>query len=116
MEGTTKELLKVLVKRSEELNTKVDKLAKEHFEMSLKFSSYINSQDKENIYFKSILEGNQKTNQKGLVERVNINESDIVDIKTDRKITAGKIGVAGLIFTAIGGVILKLLGVIKIIL
>lgn len=113
MENTNKELLKLLLDRTNDVNLKVDKLAKDHFEMSLKFSTYINTQDKENTYFKALLEGNDRTHQKGIVERVEVAENDIAVIKIDKKVTAGKIGVAGLIFTAVGTIILKLLGVVK---
>ena len=116
MENTNKELLKTLLSRTNDVNKKVDELSRNHFEMSLKFSNYINAQDKENTYFKALLEGNDKTHQKGIVERVEVTESDIAVIKIDRKVTAGKIGIAGLIFTAVGTIILKLLGVVKFIL
>lgn len=111
--STNKELLTLLVSQTKDLNVKVDKLAKDHFTMSLKFSDYINSQDKENIYFKNILEGNKNTNTKGVAEQVHNNSQDINLLKIDKKVTAGKIGVAGLIFTVIGGILLKVLGVIK---
>jgi hypothetical protein len=62
------------------------------------------------------LESDPHTNQKGLVEQVEINTVDIRDIKEDKKITAGKITVAGVIFGAIGTILLKVFGLIKLVL
>ena len=67
-------------------------------------------------YIKSILENNDKTGQLGVVQQQVVNTKDISVLKTDKKITAGKVGVAGLIFGTVGAILLKLLGVIKFVL
>ena len=67
-------------------------------------------------YIKGILENNDKTGQLGIVQQQALNTKDIEVLKTDKKITAGKVGVAGLIFGTVGAILLKLLGVIKFVL
>ena len=62
------------------------------------------------------LESDKSTGHIGIAEQTQINTRDIHEIKTDKKITAGKIGVAGLILGAIGTVLLKILGIIKLVL
>jgi len=72
----------------------------------------------------SYIESDAKTGRKGMYEQqeVNMNKIDtnkeeigeIRDgIKTDKKVMTGKVGVVTLIFSAIGWVILKLLGLVK---
>ena len=111
--NTTKELLTILVTQTSELNKKVDKLSEDYLNVTLKFSTYMNNQDKENTYFRGLFEGNSKTHQKGIVEDVQDIKEEVSILKVDKKVTTGKIVVAGGIFTVIGTVVLKLFGVIK---
>ncbi len=59
------------------------------------------------------LESDPATNQKGLVEQVSDNTHDINELRTHNKVTTGKIVVTGTILGIIGGIALKLLGLIK---
>lgn len=114
--NTTKELLSVLVTKITDLDKKVDSFAKVQFDMSLDISILKNQQVSDKKYFKGLLEGNDKTHQKGVVENLSDTMNDVSTLKTHQKVTAGKIGLAGFIFAAIGTVLLKVLGVIKVIL
>ena len=62
------------------------------------------------------IESDSKTGHVGIAEQTQLNTKDISVLKTDKKITAGKVGVAGLIFGTVGAILLKLLGVIKFVL
>ena len=111
--NTTKELLGVLISQGEEMNKKIDTLSQNYFDVTLQLSGVLNKQDKESSYIRGILEGNNKTHQKGLVEEVQDIKEEVLVLKVDKKVTTGKIVVAGGIFTVIGTVVLKLFGVIK---
>lgn len=111
--NTTDKLLGILISQGKAMDLKIDKLSESNFNLSLKVSNLLNKQEQEGIYFRGILEGNPNTHQKGLFEQVQDNVQDISTLKVDKKVTAGKIGVAGAIFTVIGTFVLKLMGVIK---
>lgn len=110
---TNKQTLDLILRNSNELK-------KEQFDFAAKVSAFMNKQNDFNSAqttfnneIKIHLESNPKTHQKGLVEQVHDNTEDINILKIDKKVTAGKISVAGLIFTAIGATVLKALGLIK---
>lgn len=100
---TTKELLETI--REEQRIA-----AKNQLNFAAEISTFMNEQKGLNSRILGYLESDSKTNQKGVVEQVEINKSDIEKIKTERKITAGKVGVVLAILTAIGGFLLKLIG------
>lgn len=66
-------------------------------------------------YIKSILEINPKTGQLGVVKQQAINTKEIAQLKTDKKIIIGKASFAGAFFAALGLIIMKLLGLIKLV-
>lgn len=68
-----------------------------------------NQQTLINSELKGYLESNNKTNQKGLVEQVDINKKDIDKIKTDKQIEKKVWGVSGAAIGTIAGWIAKLL-------
>jgi len=67
----------------------------------------------QNTYILGLLENNEKTGRKGIAEQTEINTKDILSLKEDKKITAGKIGISATILTVVGGILLRLLGYIK---
>ena len=58
-------------------------------------------------------ESDPTTKRKGLFEQQEINTRDISEMKTNERIRTGKISIISVIFGAIGAIILKLLGVLK---
>lgn len=87
--------------------------AQNQLDFAGKVSAFMNEQESTNQKLRSYLESDKSTNQKGIVEQVHDNTVAIEGFKTDKKVTAGKITMAGLIFTFIGGIVLKILGFIK---
>tara|TARA_R110000737_G_C14536487_1_gene478201 strand:+ start:441 stop:770 length:330 start_codon:yes stop_codon:yes gene_type:complete len=106
MEQTNKKVLSLILDR-------VNGLAKEQLNLASQMSASMNKQDAINVELRSYLESNSKTNQKGLVEQVYEIKEELSVLKTDKKINAGKIGIATAIFTVVGTLVLKLLGLIK---
>lgn len=51
------------------------------------------------------IESDPKTKRKGLFEQVSINTEDISDMKTDKKVLWGKVGVATFILGTLGGIL-----------
>ncbi len=66
-------------------------------------------------YIKGLLENNDKTGQNGIVKQVEINTRDIGNFKTDKKVIIGKATFAGAFFAALGVIIMKLLGLFKLV-
>mgnify|MGYP003625453355 FL=1 len=106
---TNKEMLLTMSIALEKLTESNKKIAKDQLQMSCSFSDYVNKTD---LKFKEVLgylESNSKTNQKGVVEQVQLNTSDIGDIKTGLKVNHAKktlIGVAlGAILTFLAKVL-----------
>lgn len=94
MPDTNKDLLKSILQQNKSL-------AEEQLNLAGKFSSFINQQSIINTQITGYLESNSKTNQRGLVEQVNINTKDIGEIKTDKKIEKAKRTIIGVIIGAI---------------
>ena len=100
-ELTNKELLEIILEQGK-------KNATEQFDFACKVSIFMNDQLAFNTEIKSYLENNTKTNQRGLVEQVKFNTSDIIEMKNEKKIQRAKDGF-------IGGIVASLLaGIIKI--
>lgn len=97
---TQKQLQEQYIKNQEEILRHIGNLTGE-------FSVMKNDIDRALSY----LENNDKTNQKGIVEQVEINANDIQEIKTDRKVTKGKIAMTIIIFTSIGTAVSWILGI-----
>jgi hypothetical protein len=103
---TNKEMLLTVSLALETLAESNKKIAKDQFQLSCDFSEHVNKTD---LRFKEVLgylESNSKTNQKGVVEQVQVNTVDITDIKTILSVNTAKktlIGVAiGSVLTFLG--------------
>lgn len=104
---TQKEALLLLGLKIDTLTESNKKIAKDQFQLSCDFSTYINKNDLRYSEILGYLESNEKTNQKGLVEQVKVNTNDINTIKVDRKIDKTKVGVIGGIVGTIAAFIAK---------
>ena len=60
--------------------------AQKQLQLAADFSAYINKTDLKFNEILSLLESNDKTKQKGVIEQVSLNTDDISKIKTDKKI------------------------------
>ena len=60
--------------------------AQKQLQLAADFSAYMNKTDLKFNEILSLLESNEKTKQKGVIEQQSINTGDIADIKTDIKI------------------------------
>ena len=60
--------------------------AQKQLQLAADFSSYMNKTDLKFNEILSLLESNDKTKQKGVIEQVSLNTDDISKIKTDKKI------------------------------
>ena len=60
--------------------------AQKQLQLAADFSAYMNKTDLKFNEILSLLESNDKTKQKGVIEQVSLNTDDISKIKTDKKI------------------------------
>ena len=60
--------------------------AQKQLQLAADFSTYMNKTDLKFNEILSLLESNDKTKQKGVIEQVSLNTDDISKIKTDKKI------------------------------
>ena len=60
--------------------------AQKQLQLAADFSNYMNKTDLKFNEILSLLESNDKTKQKGVIEQVSLNTDDISKIKTDKKI------------------------------
>lgn len=99
---TNTELLEIILEQSREH-------AKMHLDFASKVSIFMNKQDLFNAEIRGHLESNSRTNQKGLVEQVTENTSDIQDIKTEKKVEKAKQTLLGVIVGSVLAFLGKLL-------
>lgn len=85
---TNKELLQMVLNQ-----TKIN--AENQLTFAAQVSTFMNEQSLFNKEIKGLLESNEKTKQKGVIEQVSINTSDIQKIKTDRQIEKKLWGISG---------------------
>ena len=60
--------------------------AQKQLQLAADFSTYMNKTDLKFNEILNLLESNDKTKQKGVIEQVSLNTTDISKIKTDKKI------------------------------
>mgnify|MGYP003649045848 FL=1 len=75
-------------------------------------SDFKNEQHLFNQKVRSILNSDDKTNQKGLVEGLSDVSERVLDLEIKNKVTAGKITISLVIISAIGGAVWKLIGLL----
>jgi hypothetical protein len=86
-------------------------MAAMQFRLAADLSNFFNKQELFNQRISDILENDEKTNKKGLVEEVADISTRVDDIELKNKVTAGKIAVTATILTFIGGVVLKAINI-----
>ena len=75
-------------------------------------SDFKNEQYLFNQKVRGILNNDDKTNQKGLVEGLSDVSDRVLDLEVKNKVTAGKITISLVIVSAIGGAVWKLIGLL----
>lgn len=86
-------------------------MAEMQYRLAADLSNFFNKQELFNQRISDILENDEKTNKKGLVEEVTDISNRIDKIELKEKVTAGKIAVTVTILTFIGGVVLKAINI-----
>jgi hypothetical protein len=100
---TNKILLEEILKEQREL-------AVQQLQISSDFSNFMNKQNMFNQRISGLLESDSATNTKGAMEDLGDLKDRVLDLEVKNKITAGKVAISVLIFTAVGTFVLKLLG------
>jgi len=90
-----------------EIREEQKSMAEMQFRLAADLSNFFNKQELFNQRISDILENDEKTNKKGLVEEVADISTRVDDIEIKNKVTAGKIAVTATILTFIGGIVLK---------
>ena len=86
-------------------------MAEMQYRLAADLSNFFNKQELFNQRISDILENDEKTNKKGLVEEVTDISNRIDKIELKEKVTTGKIAVTVTILTFIGGVVLKAINI-----
>ena len=94
-----------------EIREEQKSMAEMQFRLAADLSNFFNKQELFNQRISDILENDEKTNKKGLVEEVADISARVDDIEIKNKVTAGKIAVTATILTFIGGVVLKAINI-----
>lgn len=94
-----------------EIREEQKSMAEMQFRLSADLSNFFNKQELFNQRISDILENDEKTNKKGLVQKVADISARVDDIEIKNKVTAGKIAVTATILTFIGGVVLKAINI-----
>ena len=90
----------------------LEQILDEQKRLSSEMSSAINNQNLFNQRITTILNSDDDTNQKGLVENLEDVRTRVLDLEVKNKVTAGKVAVSVIILSAIGSVIWKLIGIL----
>ena len=90
----------------------LEQILDEQKRLSSEMSSAINNQNLFNQRITAILNSDDETNQKGLVENLSDIRNRVLDLEVKNKVTAGKVAVSVIILSSIGSVIWKLIGVL----
>ena len=75
-------------------------------------SDFKNEQNLFNQKVKNVLNSDDETNQKGLVEGLSDVSDRVLDLEVKNKVTAGKVAISLVIVSAIGGAVWKIIGVL----
>jgi hypothetical protein len=90
----------------------LEQILDEQKRLSDEMSNAINNQNLFNQRITTILNSDDDTNQKGLVENLSDIRSRVLDLEVKNKVTAGKVAVSVIILSAIGSVIWRLISVL----
>jgi len=90
----------------------LEQILDEQKRLSSEMSSAINNQNLFNQRITTILNSDDDTNQKGLVENLSDIRSRVLDLEVKNKVTAGKVAISVIILSAIGSVIWRLISVL----
>ena len=90
----------------------LEQILDEQKRLSDEMSSAINNQNLFNQRITTILNSDDDTNQKGLVENLSDIRSRVLDLEVKNKVTAGKVAISVIILSAIGSVIWRLISVL----
>jgi hypothetical protein len=80
--------------------------------LSKEMTDAINHQNLFNQRITTILNSDNETHQKGLVEGLSDVKNRVLDLEVKNKVTAGKVAISVIILTAIGGAVWKLIGIL----
>jgi hypothetical protein len=75
-------------------------------------SDFKNEQNLFNQKVRTILNSDDETHQKGLVEGLSDVSDRVLDLEVKNKVTAGKVAISLVIVSAIGGAVWKIIGVL----
>ena len=110
-----KEMMKIKDMTQKEIISEIREeqksMAEMQFRLAADLSNFFNKQELFNQRISDILENDEKTNKKGLVEEVANISTRVDNIELKNKVTAGKIAVTATILTFIGGVVLKAINI-----
>ena len=87
-------------------------MAEKQLQMAADLSTFINKQDAFNQRITDLLETNPLTKRKGIVEDIEELKPRVDRLEINNKITAGKVSIAIIILTTIGGAVWKLLNLL----
>ena len=77
-----------------------------------RLSEAVSSQNLFNQRIASILNSDNETHQKGLVENLEDVKGRVLDLEVKNKVTAGKVAISIVILTFIGGAVWKIIGIL----
>ena len=92
--------------------TLLQEILDEQKRLSKEMSDAINHQNLFNQRITTLLNSDEDTNQKGLVENLEDVRNRVLDLEVKNKVTAGKVAISVIILSAIGGAIWKLIGML----
>ena len=103
--STNKELLSLILANQKKQDKNI-------LNISLELSNHINKQTPLNDKLIGYLESNEKTNQKGGIERIGDLETRTDTLESTLKVTFGKASVLGFVFLFLGSAMFKILNLI----
>jgi|TARA_B100000809_G_C14730242_1_gene384731 hypothetical protein len=77
-----------------------------------RLSEAVSNQNLFNQRIAGILNSDNETHQKGLVENLEDVKGRVLDLEVKNKVTAGKVAISIVILTAIGGAVWKIIGIL----
>ena len=92
--------------------TLLQEILDEQKRLSKEMSDAINHQNLFNQRITTLLNSDEDTNQKGLVENLEDVRNRVLDLEVKNKVTAGKVAISVILLSAIGGSIWKLIGIL----
>ena len=94
-----------------EVREEQKRMAKEFMDLAMNLSIFMNKQDKFNQRVSDILDDDESSLRKGIVSDIIETKERVDKLETNNKVTAGKVAIGITLVSALGGFILKLLGI-----